>query len=269
MTRDVWHAALRPDVSGVAVDALLFHEAGRRLVHRYRVYKDPFPHPALRDGVIPCLLSCVCRAMAIAQLTHLRISIPSSGAPPGQVPAECFPGETAPVPQSRRRRVSFADEVTMLGKGDSPECSQLVPPLILPVVVEEAILVSEPSGPSLILPVVEEFNNNAPAAELVEMEPSTTESGLPPPPGFPPFVWPEDDGWMDVDDLCARFSGDRSLTLSPISRGSSDLSDAPEVGAFPPPPLEDSSSEVIPPVGYARLPLPSVWVPAHGTVCGS
>ena len=59
VTCDVWHAALRPGVSGVAVDALLFHEAGRRLVHRYRVYKDPFPHPALRDGVIPRLLSCV------------------------------------------------------------------------------------------------------------------------------------------------------------------------------------------------------------------
>ena len=63
VTRDVWLAALRPDVSGVAVDALLFHEAGRRLVHRYRVYKDPFPHPALCDGVIPRLLSSVVRAM--------------------------------------------------------------------------------------------------------------------------------------------------------------------------------------------------------------
>ena len=82
VTRDVWHAALRPDVSGVAVDALLFHEAGRRLVYRYRVYKDLFPHPVLRDGVIPRLLSCVSRAMAIAQLTHLNISISSSGAPP-------------------------------------------------------------------------------------------------------------------------------------------------------------------------------------------
>ena len=92
VTRDIWHAAFRPDMSGVAVDALLFHEAGRRLVHCYRVYKDPFPHPALQEGVIPRLLSCVCRAMAIARLTHLKISIPSSGAPPGQVPAECFPG---------------------------------------------------------------------------------------------------------------------------------------------------------------------------------
>ena len=91
------------------VDALLFHEAGRRLVHRYRVYKDTFPHRALRDGVIPRLLSCVCRAMAIARLTHLKISIPSSGAPPGQVPAECFPGGTPLVPPSLHRQVSFAD----------------------------------------------------------------------------------------------------------------------------------------------------------------
>ena len=92
VTRSVWLHALRPDVSGIAVDALLFHEAGRRLVHHYRIYRDPFPHPALRDGVISRLLSCVCRAMAITQLTHLRISIPSSGAPPGRVHVECFPG---------------------------------------------------------------------------------------------------------------------------------------------------------------------------------
>ena len=46
VTRSIWQAALRPDVSGVAVDVLLFHEVGCRLVHPYRVYKDPFPHPA-------------------------------------------------------------------------------------------------------------------------------------------------------------------------------------------------------------------------------
>ena len=83
--RDLWMTALRPDVSGIAVDARLFHEAGCRLVHKYHVYKDPFPHPALRGGVLPRLLSFVTRAMAIAQLTHLHISIPVSGAPPGQM----------------------------------------------------------------------------------------------------------------------------------------------------------------------------------------
>ena len=64
-------------------------------MHRYRVYKDPFPHSAPRGGgggVLPRLLSFVVRAMAIAQLTQLNISIPATGAPPGQVPAECFPG---------------------------------------------------------------------------------------------------------------------------------------------------------------------------------
>ena len=138
MTRDVWHDALRPDVAGIAVDALLFHEAGSRLVHRYRVYKDPFPHPALCDGVIPRLLSGVGRAMAIARLTHLRISIPSSGAPAEQVPMECFPLATAPVSQARRRRVSFANEVTTLNEeeintlnaDESPDVAPVSPPLI-------------------------------------------------------------------------------------------------------------------------------------------
>ena len=37
--------------------------------------------------MIPRLLSFVCRAMAIAQLTYFRISVPASGAPPGLVPA--------------------------------------------------------------------------------------------------------------------------------------------------------------------------------------
>ena len=95
VTRDVWQMALHPDVSGIAVDAQLFHEAGCHLVHKYRVYKDPFPHLELRGGVLPRLLSLVGRAMAIAQLTQLRISIPASGASPGQVPEECFPGGTS------------------------------------------------------------------------------------------------------------------------------------------------------------------------------
>ena len=96
---------------------------------------------------------------------------------------------------------------------------------------------------------------------------------MPPPPGIPQFVWPEDDGGMEIDDLWTRFSGYSSLTLSPISQESSDNPDAtdvPVVGTLCPS-LKDSSSEVIPAGGYARLPLPSVdnslrpelvWVPA-------
>ena len=42
--RDFWTLALRPDVSGIAVDVKFFQEAGSRLVHKYRVYRDPLPH---------------------------------------------------------------------------------------------------------------------------------------------------------------------------------------------------------------------------------
>ena len=178
------------------------------------------------------------------------------------------------MPPSLRRQVSFADEVTMLGEEDSPECSPVFPPLILPVVVEEVVDVPESEArPSLILLVVEEFNSGAPVATRVDLVPFATGSGLPPPPGFSPFVWPVDDGGMDVDDLCVQISGDCSLTLSPIGWVSSDISDAagsPEEGVLISP-SADSSSEVTPAVGYTRLPIPSVdnslvpdlvWVPA-------
>ena len=46
VTRDFWERALKPEI---AVDIPLFHESGRRLVHKYRVYQDPLPHPALRE----------------------------------------------------------------------------------------------------------------------------------------------------------------------------------------------------------------------------
>ena len=54
--------ALHPDVSGIAVDVRLFHEAWCYLVHKYRVYKDPLTHPALGGGG-EYLLGC-CRSWA-------------------------------------------------------------------------------------------------------------------------------------------------------------------------------------------------------------
>ena len=81
------------------------------MVHKYRTYKDPFRHPALRgggggSGVISKLLSLVARAMAIAQLTHLHISIPASGSAVGAVPEECFPSVPLPRVSMDPRRVS-------------------------------------------------------------------------------------------------------------------------------------------------------------------
>ena len=109
--RELWQMALQPKVLGIAVDVRLFHEAGSRLVHTYRIYKDPLPHPALRGGVIPKLLSFVGRAMAIAQLTQLRISIPSSGAPPKEVPADYFPSTDSSAVTIAPRRLTFAPNI--------------------------------------------------------------------------------------------------------------------------------------------------------------
>ena len=69
VTRDFWERAQKPEISAIAVDIRLFHESGRRLIHKYRVYQDPLPHPALREGRITKLISMVNRAMVIAKLT--------------------------------------------------------------------------------------------------------------------------------------------------------------------------------------------------------
>ena len=46
--------------------------------------------------------------MAIARLTHLRISVPSSGAPQGEVPNDCLPGTDIPAVTPTSRQVTFA-----------------------------------------------------------------------------------------------------------------------------------------------------------------
>ena len=132
--RDIWLAALRPDVSGVAVDARLFHDSGCQLVHKYRVYRDPFPHPALRGRVMNKLLVFVARAMAIAHLTQLHITIPASGSVAEAVPEECFPPVSLPRTLVSSRRVSFASEVIVLGTAPDSladrEPTSLCPPVM-------------------------------------------------------------------------------------------------------------------------------------------
>ena len=90
--------------------------------------------------MIPRLLSCVSRAMAIAQLTHLRISVPVSGAPPGQVPAD--PGGVPSQDRPSSHRVSFADDVTVLGDAPPPASSpeRGTPTLLDSTVAEDDVI---------------------------------------------------------------------------------------------------------------------------------
>ena len=150
----------------------------------------------------------------------------------------------------------------MLGDAEIQVCSPEaeLPPLILPVVVEEINDAPEPESPPLILPVVVENSSVAPVEVLIELVPSALGSSLPPPPGFSPFSWPVNDGGIDVDEFCARIVVDCSPSLSPISRVCTDVSDlavSPGVGGLVSP-IIDGLSDVAPAVGHVELTLPPV-----------
>ena len=50
--------------------------------------------------------------------------------------------------------------------------------------------------------------------EVEELDSSSPESERPPPPGLPPFVFPEDDGGMNADEICAKFRELRGRDMS-------------------------------------------------------
>ena len=69
------------------------------------------PQVSLWGKVISDRIVFVHRAMAVAQLTHLHLLVPSSGMTTGTVPPECFP--VVPVPR-KPRGVSFASDVEVM-----------------------------------------------------------------------------------------------------------------------------------------------------------
>ena len=163
--RYFWAKALRPEISGIAVDVMLFHESGRKLVHKYRVYRDPLPHPALREGRISKWISLANRAMVIARLTQLRMAIPASGHAPGEVPVDCFPKLTNVPNTPDRKRVSFAT-------------------------MDEAVEVPSGTAPTEQIGTLSTIDNGPDAHAK---SPGT-------PPGFRPFEWPQAE-WDSNGDL--------------------------------------------------------------------
>ena len=100
-----------------------------------------------------------------------------------------------------------------------------------------------------------------------------------PPPGFPPFVFPEDDGGINVDEICVHFGGYVTETCQQMDMGLPDIpeeTEEPEL-VVPGPPSPNDMSYVMPAVGYACVPLPSVnngampeliWMPAFPQTTG-
>ena len=212
VTRDFWKQAVRPEISGIAVDVMLFRESGRRLVHKYRVYRDPLPHPALREGKISKLISLANRAMAIAQLTQLRIAIPASGSAPGEVPMDCFPGTkdiaTSPVP----KRVSFATVDQM---------------------------------PSVQIEMTTAEMEETPPVEARVM--GSRETSPVPPPGFRPFEWPDAD-WIKNGEL-QRDPGLKFVVSWSAKIAEEEMSSPPPLETLSPIPMADGQDSMTVQVG--------------------
>ena len=205
--------------------------------HKYRVYQDPLPHPALREGKITKLLSFVNRAMVIAQLTHLRIAIPSSGNPPGEVPSDCFPKIAEPGVTKTPKRVTFASVIQITtGAMDALITDQ------------DEMLTDNP-----MITIREEAEE--PKAQ------ETKEESIVPPPGLRPFQWPQAD-WDDVGDATldpglefvaswsARIREERSsppplIPLSPITAEDPQDSIVLQIGS--------PASELYTPAGLDRI----------------
>ena len=214
--RDFWTKALRPEISGIAVDVMLFHESGRKLVHKYRVYRDPLPHPALREGKISKLILLANRAMVIAQHTQLRIAIPASGHAPGEVPLDCFP-ETTDIPDTPdKRRVSFAtvDDTIGAPSGTSPTEQIETPPAMG--------VVPEPHAKSAV-----------------------------PPPGFRPFEWPQAD-WNSNGDL-QRDPGLQFVASWSARLAEEEMSSPPPLEPMSPIPMMDGQDSMSVQVGTPEV----------------
>ena len=189
VTRDFWERALKPEISGIAVDIQLFHESGRRLVHKYRVYRDPLPHPAL---------------------TQLRIAIPLSGNPPGEVPIDCFPKTDELDKIKMTKRVSFAPG------GQTPT-----------VQVEPEIAGQEETS-------TEELTGMLPQSPV-------------PPPGFRPFEWPQME-WNNSGDV-NRDPGLKFVASWSAKIAEEEMSSPPPLEPLSPIPVENSQDSIAVQVG--------------------
>ena len=161
--------------------------------------------------------------MAVAQLTNLQILIPASGAPPGEVPEECFPRGVPSWGLTDPPCVSFASGVTVLG--DDPLLEQ-----------SPDIRIHAP-----VCPDVAEDDD----VDSVEVVLDVPAPFLRPPTGFENFLWPREEWGPDGDPSLFDFSRELpgwlpwkyrgqsvdlpSLPVSPVLRDSQDDSVAANV----------------------------------------
>ena len=192
------------------------------------IYNYPLPHPALWGGVLRQLIRFVYRAMTIAQMKQLHITILSE-----PVPSKCFPV----VPLAQRavlpHRVSFARDVSIIDS--SPLlCSLVEEPESALVPLDTDMDTTEWEDIQIATPTYVLFPGSDPFEDLIDISPPGFPY-LPAPPGFVPIVRPgeipdpveppslfadspEIPGWFQTEQPApARDLIGFQLSLSPIS----------------------------------------------------
>ena len=105
----------------------------------------------------------------------MRISVPSSGASPGEVPNDCFPETDIPAVTTTSRRVTFAWIIQTTMEVTHPKVTDVDSP----PTDECTVAMDAESGPTKLTTI--------------------SEMTISPPPGFPQFQWPETDWSLDGD----------------------------------------------------------------------
>ena len=141
--------------------------------------------------------------MAIAQLTQLRIAIPSSGNVPGEVPINCFPMTDDMDKTKVTKQVSFAT-------GGQMSTVPIEPP------------VAEAKEPSTEEARVKDSRDVSPV----------------PPPGFRPFEWPQTE-WINNGDV-NRDPGLKFVASWSAKIAGEEMSSPPPLETLSPIPIENS-----------------------------
>ena len=127
VTREVWHQALKQDVSGISTDVLLFSEYGYTLVHHYLVFGRGAAHAALRGPFMAKLRSWpkLSGRMVVAlyeRLLYQRLRIICVALDPGIQTMRCStPGQL----HLMLRELMFRHQYTHFSTGGRPRLAQV------------------------------------------------------------------------------------------------------------------------------------------------
>ena len=108
VSREMWHEALQPHVSGVSTDILLFSERGAPLIHHYRMFGGGSVHNSLGGNYMIKLRPFAAQAEAAARWARrrdsARLAVTATSAHPRDVRQR---DSDVDLPRQKSRRAVF------------------------------------------------------------------------------------------------------------------------------------------------------------------